>query len=119
MARYQIWDKTSNVIVPTGQVFTPEQWIEQYPVAGLPDIDVVIAGGIINGAFFSEYTSFIQHYIDMGCDFEGCESQQDCLDRAEQFEDEMNTPDPNYVSAEERMAAALEAQVMMALPDEE
>ena len=78
MARYQIWDKTSNVIVPTGKVFTPEEWIEQYPIAGLPDMDIVIAGGTVNGAFFSEYTSFIQHYTDMGCDFEGCESQQDC-----------------------------------------
>lgn len=119
MSRYQIWDKISNVIVPTGKVFTPEEWIEKYPVAALPDIDIVISGGTINGGFFAEYTSFIQHYIEQGCDFEGCESQQDCLDRIEQFEDEANTPDPDYVSPEERMAAALEAQVMMALPDEE
>ena len=119
MARYQIWDKTSNVIVPTGQVFTPEQWIERYPVAGIPDIDVVVSGSAVNGAFFGIYNAMIQMYQEQGCSFEGCESQQDCLNRIEAFEDERNTPDPNYVDPQERVAAALEAQVMMALPDEE
>ena len=118
MAKYQIWDKTSQVIVPTGKVFTAQQWMEQYPVAAIPSMDIVLAGGVINGGFFAVYDAFVQLYKDQGCDFEGCESQQDCLDRIEQFEDERNKPDPSYVSPEERMAAALEAQVMMALPNE-
>lgn len=119
MARYQIWDKVSNVIVPTGQVFTPEQWVEQHPMAGIDTLDIVISGGTINGGFIAEYTSFIQLYADAGCDFTSCTSQQECLDAIEAFEDARNEAAANAVSNEERIAAALEAQVLLSLPDDE
>lgn len=41
MKRYAIWDKVSPVIVPTGAVFTAEQWKEKHPVAALESITVV------------------------------------------------------------------------------
>lgn len=119
MARYQIWDKTSNVIVPTGQIFTPEQWIEQHPIAGIGTLDIVISGGVINGGFIGEYTSMIQTYTDAGCDFSGCTNQQECLDAIEAFEDARNEEAANAISNEERIAAALEAQVLLSMPDEE
>lgn len=119
MSRYVIWDKTSRVIVPTGQVFTAEQWMEQYPVARFDDIYLVVSGGTINGAFCQEYTSFVDVYTRAGCDFTGCETMQDHLDRIEQFEDERNSQQFDYIDPNERIAAALEAQVMMAMPDEE
>ena len=119
MSRYVIWDETSHVIVPTGQVFSADQWMDKYPMARLPEIDLVVAGGTINGAFCQEYTSFVDIYTQAGCDFEGCVTKQDFLDRIEQFEDERNEASANYVDPQERVAAALEAQVMMAMPDEE
>lgn len=119
MSRYVIWDETSRVIVPTGKVFTAEEWLDRYPMARLEDIYLVISGGTINGAFCQEYTSFVDIYTHQGCDFTGCETMQDHLDRIEQFEDERNTVNDNYINPEERIAAALEAQVMMAMPDEE
>ena len=119
MKRYQIWDKKSNVITPIGEVLTPEQWINRYPMAGVDGIDLIIGGGTINGSVCMEYTQTKDMYEKMGCDFSSCETKQDVLDTIEGYEDEMNTPDPNYVSNEERIASALEAQVMMSLPDEE
>lgn len=119
MARYVIWDETSNVFTPSGEVFTAEQWLDKYPAARHPQIDLVVAGdSAINGAFCQEYTSLVNIYEGQGCDFTGCETKQDHLDRIEQFENEINTPDPNYVSPEERMAAAAEAQVLIALENQ-
>ena len=119
MSRYVIWDETSSVIVPTGKVFTAEEWLDQYPMARLDDIYLVVAGGKINGAFCQEYTSLVDVYTQAGCDFTGCETMQDHLDRIEQFEDERNAAQSDYIDPNERIAAALEAQVMMAMPDEE
>ena len=118
--KYQIWDEVSPVIVPTGKVYTAEEWMEKYPMAKLDGLNLVIGGGKINGSFCTEYTSFIDMYEKMGCDFTGCTTQQEHLDAIEAFEDEMNKPkEEESVTAEERIAAALEAQVMMSLPDEE
>lgn len=33
MRRYQIWDKQSPVLTPSGAIFSAEQWIEKYPIA--------------------------------------------------------------------------------------
>ena len=52
MKRYAIWDKVSPIIVPTGKVFTAEEWKEKYPVAEIPNITVVCSAGEINGGFF-------------------------------------------------------------------
>lgn len=118
MARYVIWDETSRVITPTGEVFTAEQWMDRYPMAKLDDIYLVVAGGTINGAFCQEYTSLIDIYTQAGCDFSECVSKQDHLDKIEEFEDERNAQQSDYIDPQERIAAALEAQVMMEMPDE-
>lgn len=118
MKRYQIWDKKSNVITPIGEVLTPEQWVQRYPMAGVDGIKLIIGGGTINGSVCMEYTQTVDTYEKMGCDFSECTTEQEVLDAIEAFEDEMNTPDESYVSTDERIAAALEAQVMMDMPDE-
>ncbi len=116
MYRYIIWDKASDVITPTGEVFSPDKWMEKYPMSKIPTIDLVVAGdSVINGAFCQEYTSFVNIYRQNGCDFTGCENQRDYLDAIEAFEDARNAENENYISPEERTAAALEAQVLIAL----
>lgn len=115
--RYQIWDKTSPVITPIGEVLKPDQWIAKRPIAGVEGILTVVAGGVINGAFFGVYEEMLDYYGKLGCDFSECSTEQDCLDAIEAFEDAMNTT--TTASAEERIASALEAQVMMAMPDDE
>ena len=108
MKRYAIWDKVSPVIVPTGKVFTAEQWIEQYPVAALPQITVVCSAGEINGGFFGTLGQMCQMYEAQGADFSGCESAEDALAVIEAFEDAMNAPSTEP-TPEERQAQALEA----------
>lgn len=118
--RYKIWDKKSNIITPIGEVLTPEQWIKRYPIAGLDGVKMVVSGGVVNGAVLMEFTDTVENYKKKGCDFSACETDQDYLDAIEAFEDAQDTVVvPTGPSVEERIAAALEAQVMMSLPDEE
>lgn len=116
MSRYKLWDKESNVITPIGEVLTPAQWIERYPVANV--LPTVCGGGAINGSYFGVYDAMIEMYEKQGCDFSECTTEQEHLDKIEEFEDIMNTP-VEVISTDERIAAALEAQVLMSMPDEE
>ena len=118
MKRYAIWDKKSPIIVPTGKVFTAEEWKAKYPVAALDSITVVCAAGEINGGFFGTLGQMVQMYEAQGADFSYCFTAEDKLAAIEAFEDEMNRP-TNEPTAEERIAAALEYQVMASRPDEE
>lgn len=119
MKRYQIWDKKSKVITPIGEVLTPEQWIERYPMAGMDDIKLIIGGGTINGSVCMEFTQTVDMYEKMGCDFSACTTDEEILDAIEAFEIAMNTVDTSVASTDERIAAALEAQLMMNMMDAE
>ena len=116
MKRYAIWDKVSPVIVPTGKVFTAEQWKEKYPVAALPSITVVCSAGEVNDGFFGTLGQMVQMYEAQGADFSGCETAEEKLAVIEAFEDAANAPSTEP-STEERTAAALEFIALSALPD--
>lgn len=113
--KYVIWDKVSNVITPIGEVLTPEQWIERYPMA--ESLDIVVAGGTINGACCMEYTSFKDQYERMGCDFSECTTKQEVLDVIEEFEYDMNHA--VAITDQTRIADALEDLVVLQMPDAE
>lgn len=120
LKRYAIWDKKTTIITPIMEILTPEQWIERYPAAGLDTVTVICAAGEINGGFFGTMGQMMQNYMAMGCDFSNCTTDEEKLEAIEAFEDTMNAPgEDNAPTAEERIAAALEYQVMMSLPDEE
>lgn len=120
MKRYAIWNKHDPILTPIGEVLTAEQWIERYPIAGVPSITVVCAAGEINGAFFGTLGQMVQMYEAQGADFSACETAAEHLAVIEEFEDYLNTPvEDMEPTAEERIAAALEYQVMASLPDEE
>lgn len=114
--RYQIWNKTDNIITPIGEVLSPEQWIERYPMARV--LDIIIGGGAINGSVCMEYTSTVDMYEKMGCDFTGCKSKQDYLDAIEAFENAQNQS-VEIISDEQRIADALEDLVVLNMPDAE
>ena len=126
MKRYAIWNKQDPIITPIGEVLSAGQWINRYPVAGLDSITVVCSAGEINGGFFGTLGQMVQMCEAKGADFSACETAEDKLAVIEAFEDAQNTPDPNYVSNEElsatslaSIAASMEFQNMMMLPDEE
>ena len=114
--RYVIWDEVSQIITPIGEVLTAEQWMDRYPMARLDGLQLVVAGGQVNGAFCGVYSEMVDMYERQGCDFSGCTTQQEHLDAIEAFEDARNNA-PDAPSTEERIAAALEAQVMMSMMD--
>ena len=118
MKRYAIWNKTDPVIVPTGKVFTAEQWKEKYPVAALDSVTVVCAAGEVNGGFFGTLGQMEQMYAAQGCDFSVCTTAEEKLEAIEAFEDALNAPS-DEPTTDERIAAALEYQVMASLPDED
>ena len=106
--RYAIWNKQDPILTPIGEVLTAEQWIQRYPIAGVPSITVVCGAGEINGAFFGTLGQMVQMYEAQGADFSSCETAEDKLMVIEAFEDAMNAPSTEP-TPEERQAAALEA----------
>lgn len=109
MKRYAIWDKVSPVYTPSGEKFSPEQWIERYPVAGLDSVTVICSVGEVNGGIFDTLGSMVQRFENEGCDFSTCTTEQEKLEAIEAFEDERQ--------AKARAAAAERAQIK-ALHDE-
>ena len=86
-------------------------------MAGVPSITVVCGAGEINGSFFGTLGQMVQIYENQGADFSACETNEDKLAVIEAFEDAMNTPSTEPTT-DERIAAALEYQVMASLPDD-
>ena len=128
--RYAIWDKVSPVATPSGEVFSAQQWIDRYPIAGLGHVIVVCSKGDFNGAIFATLGQMIQMAENDGCDFSDCITDQEKLDRIEEFEDNKAAKaaeaEANRIASEElnasslaSIAASMEYQNMMTLPDEE
>ena len=116
--RYAIWNKQDPILTPIGEVLTAEEWMERHPIAGVSSITVVCGAGEINGAFFGTLGQMVQMYEAHGADFSACTTDEEKLSVIEAFEDEMNAG-TGEAAAEERIAAALEYQVLASLPDEE
>jgi hypothetical protein len=123
MARYKIWDKTSDIYTPGTDTMGNNHWTaEEYikakaPWAAIPGVKVIVGGGVINGTVFMEYEATVEFYKQRGAEITDEMTDEEVLAAIEYFED--NPPVNNTVSAEERIAAALEYQVMSTLPDEE
>lgn len=89
--KYKIWDKKTDIITPVGEVLTPDQWIERYPVAGLSSITVLCADSEINGAFFGTLGSTAEIYASQGADFTGADTDEEKLKVINAFEAQKET----------------------------
>ena len=117
MARYSVFNKEWLMVTPVGETLTPDQWVARFPAAGA--VKTVCGGNPdMRGSYFGIFSVMVEKARKEGCDFSACETEQDHLDAIEAFEDMRNTPS-NEPTAEERIAAAMEYQVMASLPDEE
>lgn len=117
LKRYAIWDKVSPVITPVGEVFTAEEWMQQYPVARVDSIKIVCQAGDINGGFFGVLSQMKAMWEQDGADFSACATDEEVLEAIEAYEDARTAEAADYVSTDERIAAALEAQNLMAMED--
>jgi len=117
LKRYAIWDKVSPVITPVGEVLSAQDWVDRYPIAGLPNIVVVCSAGEINGGFFGTLGQMVQMYEAQGADFSEATTNIEKLEVIEAFEDARNTPvDTGESAPEERIAAALEYSNLLNSP---
>ena len=88
MARYAIWNKQDVILTPVGEIFTAEQWIQRYPIAGLESITVICGSGEINGSFFGTLGQMVEMYSNQGCDFSLCNTPEEKLAAIEAFDEE-------------------------------
>lgn len=117
MSKYAIWDKQTPIITPIGEVLSPAQWIERYPVAGLDSITVICGGGEINGSFFGTLGQLTEIYTKQGCDLSACNTAEEKINAINAFivEKENEAKASNEAAKEqetalqERQTAALEA----------
>ena len=134
MNKYAIWNKTDPIITPIGEVLTAEQWIERYPVAGVPTITVVCAAGEVNGGFFGTLGQMVAMYEKEGCTFTDEMTAEEKLAAIEYFEDQREAiaqakaqedaetkaiNDEMTATSLASIAASMEYQNMLTLPDEE
>ncbi len=113
--RYQIWNGTDDIYTPSGERFTAGEWAERYPWAKIPGAKMIITTGLINGGAAMEYGAAVSAYKAQGAAITDGMSVDEVLAAIEDFED--NPPGAGEPSSEERIAAAMEAQVMMAEPE--
>ena len=114
--KYKIWDKQSNLITPIGEVLTPEDVFERYPASELSGMKYIVCDAPISMAVFMEFEATKQHYKHLGVPITDEMTDQEVLNAISNWEENPPEPEP---SAEERIAAAMEFQNLLMLPDEE
>lgn len=115
--RYKLWNKTDNLITPIGEVLTPQDVIARYPMAGIDGMKFIIADQPINMAVFMEFESTKNAYKQQGAQITDDMTDEEVLEAIRVFEE--TPPVSSVPSPEERIASALEFQMITSLPDEE
>lgn len=113
MAKYAIYDNKSDVICPSGDKFTAEEWLNQFPWGRFAKM--IVGGGVINGSVALVFDDYVEQAKKAGCDFSDCTTDEEILAKIEDFED--NPPVSNKVSDQTRIADALEDIAAQNLPD--
>lgn len=112
--KYQFWDKTSDLYTPSGKMYTAEQYLEKNRWAANPAVKCVISQGPINCGVFMEFGAMKNEYVRQGMEIPEGATDEEILDLIEAWEDRViEAP----VTAEERIAAALEYQNIANMDD--
>ena len=114
--RYKLWNKTDIVKTRIGERLTPEEWMLRHPEAE-SDYPIVCAGSI-NGDISDCMEDMLLRAGMAGFNTTltlSANTAQTILDEIEAWEDAKNAEAANAISPEERMAAALEYQNLLAM----
>jgi len=110
--KYKIWNKEDRLITPVGEVLYPEQVFAKYPMSELEEFKFIICDAPISMGVFMEYEQTKQAYKNMGVQITEDMSEQEILDAISYFEE---NPPIAEITAEERIASAMEFQNLMML----
>ena len=120
--KYQIWDKVSNVYTPSGNMYTAEEWINKYKWINIPGMVPVMSAGNINGAMIADLASMKKNAIAQGCTLTDSMTDEQVLETIEAWENQKSEEAKaaaqeaaNTPTTEERIAAALEYQNLLAM----
>lgn len=112
MAKYQIWDRTTNIQTPT-ILLTPEQFAERYAWVNAEGAIPVISVGVINGASIGELNNMRLQRERLGAIFADGLTNEELLEAIEAFDDAQASATTDTVSDETRIADALEDMVVL------
>lgn len=115
MARYAIYDGISDVITPSGEELTAEQWLARFPWG--KRAKMIVGGGVVNGSMAFVFDDYVEAAKKAGCDLSGCATDEEILAAIEAFEDAPRQAET--VSDQTRIADALEDLVCLSLADAE
>ena len=130
MKKYAIWDKKTPIYGGDGKIYTPEEWIDKYPIAGCDTVTVLCSSSVVNGAIFGVLEQKVLEYEAMGCDFSACKTNEEklaviedfdeakAIEEAEVYED-MKSREQMQADSLASIAASLEYQNMLTLDDVE
>lgn len=113
--KYQIYDNVSDVITPSGKVFTAEEWLAKYPWARTHKM--IIANGVINGAVAYVFDDYVNDLKNNGVDFSECKCIDDYLIKIEEYEKSLQSATESQETVQERIANVLEDLVVLQMPD--
>ena len=128
--KYAIWNKKDPIITPSGAVYTAEEWKELYPAAKLDSVTVLCGAGEINGSLFGTLGQTVSTLELEGADFSSCTTDEEKVEVINAFLEEREVREAEeaeeirmreimQVDSLASIAASLEYQNMMSLPDVE
>lgn len=115
MARYQIWDKQTDIYTKSNKHYTAQEWADKHPWVKIPGAKMVITTGLLNGGTAMEFEQTKGFYQGLGAAITDDMTDEEVLRAIEDFEDNPPAAGP---TVEERTAAALEFLAIASLPDE-
>jgi len=110
MIRYEIFDGTKTYMFPNGELATPEVIKQRFPAVTMFPHVLEINGNVIQAVMELQAT---RHIMNIPDDLTDEEAIAEMTKRANQ------PPAPPPPTPDERIAAAMEFQNLMSLPDKE
>lgn len=104
---FQVWNKADKLYAPNGKEITAQEFLAKHPMFNNPSAKCVISAGVANLAFMAEMEMFKKHFKSRGVPITEDMTDDEVINAVNEWE--ANPPvveEP--VSAEERIAAALE-----------
>ena len=107
MAKYAIWNKQDPIYTLVGECIPASEYLAKHAWAQIPGVRVIVGGGNINGTMFLEFDATKEFYVKQGMEIPEGATDEEILALMEAWDSRVIEPE---VTAEERIAAALEYQ---------